>query len=572
MNYNVLSPWGEVDKGGQRGLAPRVSELSDKTIGLFAGFKGHWVLVLEEIERQLKERFPGASFSHYRYPKDLSSTHDVCEIINDDEYQPSFEQWLKGVDAVISAHGDAGSCAMYLAYNTAYIEKLGKPTVMLASKFLINPARRGASARDVPEMRIIPTGIPDFSAMFSLEGVVENVIRPEVSAVIDDVIGALTEPLTDQEKSPSKNDEGKNERVVFKGNLEEVNRFFYKSGWAYGMPVIPPTEEAVEEMLTGTDLPADYVVSKIPPMLGNATVEKIAINAVMAGCLPTYMPVLLAAVEALAQRPQIWLEGYTCSVASWAPLLCINGQIRHDLNMNLGGAVMSPYNKANAAIGHALGLIIMNIGGTRPGIEDMSHVGHEGRFGMCIAEREEEDPWGEPLHVARGFNRTDSTVTLSFTNGRQYISAGYEPATILRNLCENLVTFAWDPGCTLIMFPSTARALKDAGFTKNDVISYIVEYSRKSAADVNTRWFRDNFHMPKDLLLPFNDNTRSMRRFFSSKHLAIVIAGLPYSWGTVSYNGGGVHGTLVTKKINLPTNWGKLIDKYKDIVPTYAPY
>lgn len=570
MEYEVLSPWGEVNAVPPMGLQPRVGDLRSKTIGLFAGFKGHWVLVLREVEQQLKERFPGARFSYYQYPKDMSSTRDVCEVANDDEYRPSFEKWLKEVDTVVSGHGDAASCALTLAYNTSFIEKMGKPAVILVNKTLVTEAWAGASVRDVPGLRVVQTTIPDLSALFSLEGAVEDIVRPGVAAVIDDVIAALTKPLTEEEKSPTK-EVGEASRIVFEGSLEEVNRFFYKKGWAFGMPIIPPTEEAVREMLAGTNLPVDHVVARIPPMLGKATVEKIAINAVMAGCLPTYMPVLIAAVQALADRPKIWLEGYICSVASWAPLLCISGPIRRDLHVNSGVTLMSPYYRANAGIGHALGLIIMNIGGTRPGMEDMSFVGHEGRYGMCIAENEEESPW-EPLHVDYGFNKENSTVTLFWSNGRQYIGGGGNAANILRRLCDNINVFAWDPGCLLIMLPSTAKVLADAGLTKKDVISYLVEYARVPAADVNVRWFRESHHEPKEFLLPLDDPTRSMRKFYSSKHTAIVVAGLSYSWGTVSYSGGGTHGTIVTKKIELPANWDKLVERYKDIVPTYAPY
>jgi hypothetical protein len=551
-------------------LRPRVSDLNRKTIGLFAGFKGHWEVILREVERQLQERFPTAKFSHYHYPKDMSSTRNACEVAEDDEYRPSFEKWLRDVDTVVSGHGDAASCALTLAYNTAFVERMGKPAVMLVNKDLVTIAKTGASVRDVPGLRFVQTTIPDLSAFFSLEGVVQQIIRPGVAAVVDDIVAALTEPLTKEERSPAR-EVTEAPRIVFKGNLEEVHRFFYRRGWAFGMPIIPPTEEAVGEMLAGTELPADHVVARIPPMLGKATVEKIAINAVMAGCLPTYMPVLIAAVQALADRPRIWLEGYTCSVASWAPLLCINGPIRHDLHVNSGVNLMSPYYRANAGIGHALGLVIMNIGGTRPGREDLSFVGHEGRYGMCFAENEEESPW-EPLHVDYGFNKEDSTVTLFWSNGRQYLGSGGNAANILRRLCDSINVFAWDPGCLLIMLPSTAKALASAGLTKKHVISYLVEYARLPAADVNVRWFKESHHEPKDFLLPLDDPTRSVRKFYSSKHTAIVVAGLSYSWGTMSYSGGGTHGTIVTKKIALPANWDKLAAKYKDLVPTYAAY
>lgn len=569
MAYEVLSPWADSDRTEPMALNPRVSDLNTKTIGLFAGFKGHWIVILREVERQLRQRFPGAEFSHYHYPKDMSSTRDVCEVADDNEYRPSFEKWLSGVDIVVSGHGDAASCALTLAYNTAFVEKMGKPAVMLVNGTLATIARTGASVRGVPGLRIVPTAIPDLTAFSSLEGVVEDIIRPGLAAVIDEIIAALTQPLTKEERSPTR-EVVETPRTVFKGSLEEVHRFFYQRGWSFGMPIVPPTEEAVQRMLGGTDLPPDHVVARIPPMLGKATVEKIAINAVMAGCLPTYMPVVIAAVQALGDRPKIWLEGYTCSVASWAPLLCVNGPIRHDLHLNSRGNLMSPYNKANANIGHALGLIIMNIGGTRPGMEDLSFVGHEGRYGMCIAENEEESPW-EPLHVGYGFNKEDSTVTLFWSNGRQYLGSSGNAATILRRLCDNITVFAWDPGCLLIMPPSTAKVLADAGLSKKDVISYLVEYARVPAADVNLRWFRESHHEPKDFLLPL-EPTRSMRKFYSAKHTAIVVAGLSYSWATVSYSGGGTHGTIVTKKIELPANWDKLVARYKDIVPKYAPY
>jgi hypothetical protein len=570
MDYEVLSPWADRDRVKAKGLEPRVSDMSGKTIGLFAGFKGHWIIILREVERQLQERFPGAKFSHYHYPKDMSSTRDACEVAEDDEYRPSFEKWLKEVDTVVSGHGDAASCALTLAYNTAFIEKMGKPAVMLVNKDLAAIARTGASVRDVAGLRFIQTTIPDLSAFFSLEGVVEDIIRPGVASIIDNIVAALTDPLTKEEKTPAK-EVTEAPRAVFKGDLEGVHRFFYQKGWTFGMPIIPPTEEAVREMLTGTNLPVNHVVARIPPMLGKATIEKIAVNAVMAGCLPTYMPVLIAAVQALAGRPKIWLEGYTCSVASWAPILCVNGPVRNDLDINKRGNLMSPYYRANAGIGHALGLIIMNIGGTRPGMEDLSFVGHEGRYGMCFAENEEESPW-EPLHVGYGFHKEDSTVTLFWTNGRQYLGSAGNAATILRRLCDSINVFAWDPGCLLIMPPSTAKVLADAGLRQKDVISYLVEYARVPAANVNVRWFKESHHEPKEFLLPLDDPTRSMRKFYGSKHTAIVVAGLSYSWATVSYSGGGTHGTIVTRKIELPANWDKLVARYKNIVPRYTPY
>ncbi len=559
MDYEVLSPWAEVDRSGSAVMQPRLNDLNGKTIGLFSHFKEHSPLILKEVERQIKERTPKAKFSHYQYPR------DTAEIMNDDKYKPSFMEWLKDVDAVISAYGDAGSCSMFVAYNSAAIETLGKPVVMLVKEDLAQPAQRGASARQVPCLRMVKTGIMDMSGMFSLAEVEDAIIRPGITPVIDEIISALTMPLTEQEKSPAKIEDLS--RLVYKGNIEEVNNFFYKNGWTNGAPIVPPTEEAVREMLKGTDLPRDYVVARIPPMLGKATVEKIAVNAVMAGCLPTYMPILIAAVEGMVD-PVIHLEGWTCSVASWAPLIIVNGPIRRDLNMKSDGAIMSPYYKANSTIARAIAFMIMNIGGVRPILEDMSEMGHESRFGMCIAENEEVTPW-QPLHSDYGFNREDSSVTLFWPSQRTSVS-GKDAAGILRSMCT-VDMLGWDLGCAFILSPGCAKKLADEGWTKKDILAYVVEYARKPASEWNIRWLTGNNHRPKDVILPV-DPSHSARKFWSTEHLLIVVGGSNYGASGVAYGGGGDHGGPSITKVQLPKDWGNLVARYKDIVPTYVRY
>jgi len=220
----------------------------------------------------------------------------------------------------------------------------------------------------------------------------------EQLAAVKNVIEAVQEfsKLKEGEKLP---------RIVFKGSLGEVNRFFYKRGWADGLPIIPPTEEAVKEMLTGTDLPSDHIIGTIIPRSGKATVEKIAINAVMAGALPTYMPLLIAGVQAIMD-PRSRYSTWGVSTGSWSPFWIVNGPIRNDLNINSSSGALSPGDIANAAIGRAMGLIIKNIGGVRKGIEDMGVLGNPGKYSMVIAENEEDSPW-EPLHVEQGFNKED---------------------------------------------------------------------------------------------------------------------------------------------------------------------
>ena len=560
MHFEVLSPWAKVDRLDSAKMSPRLADLNGKTIGLYAHFKEHAPVILKEVERQIKERFPLAVFSPYQYPV------DTTEIVNDKNYMPSFTNWLNQVDCVVSAYGDAGSCTLFVAYNSAAIEMLGKPVVMLVKEDLAKPAQRGASARQIPGLRLVKTKIPDMSMRSSLEKVQETIVQPEISLVIDEIISGFTAPLTEEEKALPQVKEDPS-RIVFKGNLQEVNHYFYQRGWTNGLPIVPPTEKAVEEMLRGTDLPPDHVVAKIPPMLGNATIEKIAINAVMAGCLPTYMPILIAAVQGMVDS-KIHLEGWTCSVASWAPLIIVNGPVRGDIHMNSKGAVLSPYFKASSTIAHAIALMIMNISGVRPTLEDMSEMGHESRFGICIAENEEDSPW-QPLQMDYGLDQADSSVTLFWPSQRTSVF-GKDAAGILDGLCS-IDMMGWDLGCAYVLSPGCAKKLADEGWNKKDILAYIVEYARKPASSWNVRWLKGNNHLPKNVVLPVNPS-HSTRKFWSSDHLLLLVGGSDYGASGVAFGGGGDHGGPVTKKIDLPKDWDNLVNKYKNIKPTYESY
>ena len=562
MEYSVLSPWADKDNE-VRGLSPRVKDLNNKTIGMFYYFFDSHRGILREIERQLLEKFPTLKFSYYQYPVETS------EIVNDTNYKASFEKWLKGVDTVISVYGNIPSPTLYIAYNTAYIEKLGKPAVILANSVGKSMARSGVSAKGFPELRTLVVELPhvDFGASDTLQ----DLFRPGIEMALDNIIASLTNPLTEKEKSPPRAS-GKSSKIVFKGNLEDVNRFFYRNGWCYGMPIMPPTEEAVAEMLTGTDLPADHVVASLPPMIGKATVEKIAINAVMAGCLPTYMPLLIAGVQAMNDNSKMKLEGYTCSMGCWEALWIVNGPIRKDLHINSGKALMSPYYRANTTIGHALGLILMNISGVRPGMEEGAAIGHEGKFGVCFAENEELSPW-EPLHVQFGFEKEDSAITSFWPNMRSFWQVrGAEK--ILNTLTDSIPAFGFDPGCALILVPSVAKDLADAGFSKKQFLSYIQEYARKPVEKSYLDWLINAHHIPKELVLPVVSSKSTMRRFLSDEHMIAIVAGANdfLSFDIAAYLGGGDHGGPVTKKVELPKNWNKLVKKYQDIVPNYAVY
>ena len=562
MVYEVLSPWAEVDTVKPRGLRLRLDDLNGKTIGMYAHFKDGCIGVLQDVEAKLKPKYPEARFKYYQYPI------DTAEVINDEKYKASFHEWLNGVDAVITSMGDAGSCTMYLAYNTANIENLGKPAVMLLYDVFMNQFRRGSSSRGVPGLRNVPVK-EKFNAMGG-----GATVSPEI---IDGIVKGLTTPLTGEEKNP-KYEARETRRIVFKGDIQEVNDFFYMSGWTNGTPIIPPTEEAVKRMLEGTDLSPDYLVAKIPPMGGKATVEKIAINAVMAGCLPIYMPVLIAAVKGMVD-PKIHLEGWTCSAGSWAPLIIISGKLAGQLKFNTGQNFMSPYLKPSSTIAHAFALMIMNIGGTRSGLEDTSFAGHENRFGICIAE-DHANPWG-PLHTDYGIDKDDSAVTLLWSAEHQSswsldpkdpFATAADVGSILSRML-NVTRVGFFHGAAYIADVNTAQTLLDAGFTRKDVINYIVEYCRRPASEAPLSWMKSNHHYPTiikegELKLP-EASGHSTRVFFDNEHLLIAVTG---GGNAGVFAGGGDHGGPCCTKIDLPEKWKELLKEYEKIEPTYVRY
>ncbi len=564
--YTILSPWPKIDYPEKSIFNDRVTDLNGKTVGMWYYFKEHGRMVAEEIAILLKERFPRVKFSYLQYPVDTK------EMKDDPAFIPVLKEWLDTVDTVLCTYGDGGSCAMYVAYNAAYIEALGKPTMVLANIPLANAAHRGYASRGVPDGRIVKMNMQDLSLQPKDQYCYEHIIRPAVRECFEDVVTALTKPTTEAEKPHSFKKQESYTGMKFTGTYEEINNFLYKMGWTNGTPVIPPTAEAVNEMLTGTDLPRDHVVAKLRPSGGYATVEKIAINAVMAGCLPTYLPAVIAAVEAAAD-PIVNLEGWTCSIKSWnGPFLVLNGPVRFEIGMETQSASLAPYTRAQSSIARAFAYVILNLAGTRPRLEDSTYFGSDGRFGVCFAEDEENSPW-EPHQADFGFKKTDSTVNLFWPVARNSCVSTIKPANvqdILEKMCE-VEDCSFYTGCTYVMTAKTAQVLADAGFSKQGVLDYIVEYARRKADIPYLEWMINNNHPVKDFTLP-KSPAHSLRKFYNKDHLQIIVCGCKYVAGAGAYAGTGDHGGPAMARMQLPKNWDVLVKKYKEIAPDYIDY
>jgi hypothetical protein len=446
---------------------------------------------------------------------------------------------------------------------------MNTPSVTLVNNDFAMDASSAASSKGMPVLRVIPESVP-------CESTVTREIEAGIDAVMDDIVTALTRPLTREEKSPKPKESEKPSKIIFKGDLEEVNHFFYRRGWTDGLPVIPPTEEAVAEMLTGTDLPPDHVVGKIIPRLGMATVEKIAVNAVMAGALPTAMPLLIAGVEAILD-PRSAFGTWQVSTGSWAPFWIVNGPLRHDLNINSGSGALSPGNIANATIGRAMQLIIKNIGAARPGIEDMGVIGNPGKYTMVIAENEEDSPW-EPLHVEHGFKKGESTVTLMFCNSINHLFAyGSDAKGILSTAIYNVKparSVEW-LSCFLII-PPHAQILAREGWGKKEIKAFISEnatvpyyrymrYPRYTAINQGTL----TGEIPKNMPPNPEDPIRLIQ---DPDNIMIIVAGGPGNFMGLFEWAGFKEVKFITQKLKLPAKWNELVEKYQGLKPTYARY
>lgn len=561
MKQIVLSPWAEVDQSQLHGLSPRLTTLNGKTIGMFGDFMMIATYMLQVTEKHILARFPEAKFSYFHY---MAETTDIAK---DDSVKEEFHSWLQSVDCVLAFYGAVPSSSLFLGYNAAYMEKLGKPTVMAVVPRTLSAGLRGVKARCVPGLRTVAFQ-PEVLDIFGRSDLAqtEKNMGPGAEDFAMQLIQGLTEPLTDEEQNPTPADQSL-ATGTFEGTPDEISDLFYSYGWTNGTPIKMPTREAVDQMLRGTDLPRDHVVGRIPPMMGLATVEKIAVNAVMAGCLPTYLPVLIAAVEA-ALDPRIYLEGWCCSQSTWGPVLTLSGKICRDIGFNTADHSLTPAFRANTTIARAFGYIMMNIGGVRPGVEDLSEMGHEFRLGFAMGDDLDSNPW-EPLHTDFGFQRDDSAVTMFWPQEHRVSTCTTVPA-VLKALC-GMDPYGWDPGLAVILTPKCAKMMADAGWTKERILNYVVEYARKPAKDVDLQWLIQNNHPPKTVDLPL-DMEASTRTFWSADHMFLTVSGGQAGCMVTVLGGGGDHGGPSSARIELPKDWDALVEEYKCGKPQYIEY
>ncbi|NLP37085.1 MAG: hypothetical protein GX357_05505 [Firmicutes bacterium] len=302
-----------------------------------------------------------------------------------------------------------------------------------------------------------------------LRGYVDGINPVSGKPLMPEMVEALTKPLTEEEKNPVIEKRPKRPRLLPPDTEENLYRLFIENGWTDGNPIILPTEERVAEMLTGTDRDPQEVIGRMSVTTHQErleyTVEKVAVIAVMAGCRPEHLPVLLAI--AATEIP-----AFPSSTTSFSSMIMVNGPIRHEIGMNCGLAALSPFNYANSVIGRAWTLMSINFGDARPGDTFMHSLGHPINYNnLCHAENEEDSAF-EPYHVEKGFKPEESTVTLF--RGWNYNGINLGPAKAMAEALKRQSSMG--RAGTFIMDPLVSAHLKDEGFkTKEELRQYIAK-------------------------------------------------------------------------------------------------
>jgi hypothetical protein len=415
------------------------------------------------------------------------------------------------------------------------LERMGVPTVTICTDRFELFAREKATAFKASALPIVSVPHP-------ITGRRPDEVSEMADGVYGKVLRAAGDPIPSAaEDIPPEAEEGVEKRdwVELEDDIEAICDYFHRQGWTDGLPIIPPTRQRVERMLSGHPGPPEEVVGVIPHLKGEATVERIAVAMVMAGCLPEQLPVVLAAVRAMLQ-PAYNLPACQSTTNAIAPLMILNGPVIERLGFNCRENVFGQGNRVNAAVGRAVRFILLNIGGAVPGKLDRATHGHSGKFTYCIAENEAESPF-EPFHLERGFTRTDSVVTVVGADPPMNINDASSTSAegVLHSIAAAMIApgsnNALRGGEPLVVFaPEHADLIARDGWTKKDVRAYLYEHSR----------------IPMSQFSPENrERIRLLRKSWFDRTLEtehVAMADGPESIMLLVTGGAGKHSMLIT--------------------------
>jgi thiol-disulfide isomerase/thioredoxin len=364
--------------------------------------------------------------------------------------------------------------------------------------------------------------------------------------------------IADRLRAESENSPLRARRIEIASHDDEFE-FMFDQGMGDGLPLVPPTPERVLRMLSGTRRDPQEVVAVMPPNMGEATVEKIAINAVMAGCKPEYLPVVLTAVEAIC-TDAFNIHGVMATTMGASPVMVVNGPIRARLGMNMKLGALGQGNRANATIGRAVRLVVRNVGGARPGGTERSTLGNPMKFTMCFPEWEERSPW-EPLHVERGFAAEDSVVTVfAMTSGPvQMVDQDSRTASQLAGSFGLCLESAFNPkmhfgtDVLVVVTPEHVDTLARDGWSKADIRRRIQEVTSRPVRDlVENDISAAGFRKSAAQAMSAEQLDRMLPKFRHDSDIHIMVAGSEAGKFSGAFHGwatGEIGSQPVSKKI-----------------------
>jgi hypothetical protein len=404
----VAEPEPRQEDAVRYAAAPRVDSLNGKTIALYWNGKQNGLFALTRVRENIDKEYTGVTF--LEVTGELGGTNRYLSPAQLDRLE-------REVDVAICTSADCGSCTSWLMRDLCELERRGVPAVGYTAEIFYEDAHYSTEVFGVPDA--CPVIVPE---CFS------NKTYEEVAQMVDDAMEAVVEGLTVDRVSDV--EVPRFERMtlssapefVFQGAdlldaFDAMQSDFVRNGWSDGLPLIPPTHRKVEAMIAASGRNGDEVVGVFAPGSGIGTIRKIAANAVMAGCRPEAMPIVLAAVECILD-PSIGLRTWAMSTGPQAPVILVSGSIADEIGMNHGICALGPgsISQVNVAIGRALRLIIMNVGLSYPGITDMDTIGTPAKFSFCVAENEEKTPW-DSWRVQQGFSPAETIVSVNVPYG-----------------------------------------------------------------------------------------------------------------------------------------------------------
>jgi hypothetical protein len=559
VELRVFNPRGEAENDVIIPASPRLKDLKGKKIGIIGLRMPVGETFFPRLENALKNQAPGAEWRVW----------DIPFTGNPEARMAKLKEIADNSDAVVISLAISGGSTTRITPDAIQIEKFGKPCVLVLAKAFQPTARFIARGQGLEDLALAPL---EYDYVPPADEIIKfNVAEKVAEGVIKGLTKWKPQPPVIQEVSEKTLDFS---GADYQEACENMEKFYLQHGWSDGLPLVPPTEESVNRMLEGTELPRQHVVSVFPPGMGKATVEKIAVNAAMAGCLPQYMPLIMAAVETVID-PAFDLVGAQNTSGQLAPLFILSGQkLAEELNINGSFCAVGPGWKANTSIGRALKLILMNIGHSWPGVNDMKAFGNPFRYVTLIAENEAaySGAW-EPLRVAEGFDEGQPTISVMPALSWQPDLVLPTPPTLARVIYhislqakvkyDRYANSVAHDGLALIS-PTAFDAVRREGISRKDLQKALYETiqlpgnlvfdGRERGGGLMPRWVKEKHKA---------DATAPVPIFFKPDDLKICVTGGPGP-DMIAYVGTWGYGPchFVTKPVKLPKNWNSLLKKY----------